>query len=684
MALRNRNLLTCFVCDGRFQPRLMTRINGDENAAKSEIAIRRRQELFRPPLDVNADTKICTNCNQSIRNEISAIEEDPACLRINVLTQTRSSTCLICNIDEDLRRLSVECRAHVFILKDIYIPENVKSCAHHLDEQGYILQPLVIGLRYINRPYVIRGEILQSFLQGVRHVAKNLTRIYDENSLSDSEFEYLYPVNKQQFSELFTYFDRVRQEDYYRYVSKKDLLMFLCKMRHGLSDDFVRVMFGYSSRQAVSLAFTLVRKSLMQRFVPTNIGFNAITRESYIERHVTDFANVLYNPEPQIPRAITFIDGTYSYIQKSSNFRVLRQSYCVHKGRHLLKPILIVAPDGYIIDIQGPYFSDSKNNDAAILQNELELDGNIMRRWFQENDIVVVDRGYRDAAEILGHLGIVHKMPALMLPNQHQLSTEDANDSRLITKSRWIVESRNGHIKSMFKFLQQNIQIQHLSHLSDFYRIAGAIINRYRPPILMEGADAQLAQRLLEKASEPNVVQALVEVENLNTRNAQRWVRLDAEQLQDFPILTLDFIKTLTIGVYQVKLAPSYVQDKLQRDHDEEFQFETLRDINRLPWPGLLRVRVFSRFRSAAKYQLWISYRPTNNEEINSEEESIDGYYCTCKSGARTVGTCAHIASVIWYLGYARHQPNIRYPLTQLLGSVHDAGNRPQPQNIVR
>ncbi len=31
-------------------------------------------------------------------------------------------------------------------------------------------------------------------------------------------------------------------------------------------------------------------------------------------------------------------------------------------------------------------------------------------------------------------------------------------------------------------------------------------------------------------------------------------------------------------------------------------------------------------------------------------------YMCRCPSGLRTVGTCSHIAGVIMYLGYNRHQ----------------------------
>ncbi|XP_011688840.1 PREDICTED: uncharacterized protein LOC105450605 [Wasmannia auropunctata] len=100
------------------------------------------------------------------------------------------------------------------------------------------------------------------------------------------------------FQELFTYCDRVPHLG--GYITKKDLLMFLCKIRQGLSDEFLKVIFQYPSRQATSMAISKVRKSLIQRFVPSNIGFDAITRD-YIERHVTEFVNELYNTESLIP-----------------------------------------------------------------------------------------------------------------------------------------------------------------------------------------------------------------------------------------------------------------------------------------------------------------------------------------------------------------------------------------------
>lgn len=231
------------------------------------------------------------------------------------------------------------------------------------------------------------------------------------------------PINKQQFEELLKYCDPVLQNGKLRYVSRKNLLVFLCKMKQGLSDNFLKIIFDYSNRQTVSSVVTYVRTSLLQRFVPTNIGPKSITRQEFIMQHVTEFANELYNPQPEEPRAVAVIDSTYAYIHKSNNFRVLRQSYSVHKNRHLLKPTLVVAPDGYILMIFGPYFSDAQNNDAEILRQEFERDADTLKDWFQDDDIVLVDKGYRDTIPLLQRLGIDHKMPALLEHRQRQLPT---------------------------------------------------------------------------------------------------------------------------------------------------------------------------------------------------------------------------------------------------------------------
>lgn len=427
------------------------------------------------------------------------MERDPTCMRINVLSQTRSASCLICNQEHDVQRLSLQARVNIFITSDIYIPSNVRSCQNHLDGKGFLLRPLHTGLRFINRPYVIRGQELQMFIQELRKNVLTSSQ-YEDEDFDEEDFKVMTSLTKAQFRDLFLFYDPVPKQGINSYVKKKDLLTFLTKMKQGICDNVLKVIFNYSSRQLVSSVIQKVRQSLLSRFMPQNIGFQALTRADYIQQHVTDFANTLYNAEPNIPKVITYVDGTYAYIEKSRNFRMLRQSYCVHKGHHLIKPVLVVAPDGYILDIQGPYFSDSRNNDAALLRDQFERDVNGMREWFQANDILIVDRGYRDAVELLEQLDIRYHMPELLERGQRQLTTAQANSSRLVTKTRWIVEARNGYIKNIFHFLAQVIRMPHTSHVGDVYRIAGGIINRYHEPIQMEGADAELALTLLARS----------------------------------------------------------------------------------------------------------------------------------------------------------------------------------------
>ena len=109
------------------------------------------------------------------------------------------------------------------------------------------------------------------------------------------------------------------------------------------------------------MLISVVRRSMMIRFVQENIGLEAITRQQFIAEHVIPFANELHNDNPNALKAISIVNGTYSYIEKSRNYRTLRQIYSVHKGRHLVKPVMMTAPDDYILDIHGPYFADERN-----------------------------------------------------------------------------------------------------------------------------------------------------------------------------------------------------------------------------------------------------------------------------------------------------------------------------------
>lgn len=492
--------LICYVCNKRFtSSRQLSRVSAGDRAEEVLGIARNRRRSLGNAREPEGNIRICFNCKVSINEELRILDENllQVCLKLNVVVTSGNHSSVICGSEEDTHRVTMKNRAFVFLESNIFMPADTRTCPHHLDESTCFVHLFLTGLQSINRPIIVDGDEFNSFLQGVR-VAKQPLGFIDIESLSDNDFQILIGLSKDQFADMFSFCDRVpiivnEEVTGYRYVSKKDRFMFLTKLRQGLSDDLLKVMYGYSSRQNTSSVVALVRESLELRFVSQNVGLDAITRDDFINNQVTPFSNQLFNPEPDIPRVILIIDGTYSYIQKCRNFRVLRQYFNVHKSRHLLKPVMVVPPDDYILDVQGPYFSDARNNDAHLLRNEFDRDADRIRSYLQEDDILIVDRGYRDAVELLDRLGVAHKMPALLARSQAQLTTEEANETRLITKIRWVVEARNGHIKSIFKFLANVQSITHARHLGSYYRIAAAIINRYHPSLTMRGVDELFA-----------------------------------------------------------------------------------------------------------------------------------------------------------------------------------------------
>ena len=97
---------------------------------------------------------------------------------------------------------------------------------------------------------------------------------------------------------------------------------------------------------------------------------------------------------------------------------------------------MCVFPDGYILDAQGPYYSDSKNNDASTFKHDLDKNISGLVEFLQPGDVVIMDRGYLDCPEYLHGLGLDSDMPRFMDRTDSQLSTEDANASRVVTKTR--------------------------------------------------------------------------------------------------------------------------------------------------------------------------------------------------------------------------------------------------------
>lgn len=88
----------------------------------------------------------------------------------------------------------------------------------------------------------------------------------------------------------------------------------------------------------------------------------------------------------------------------------------------------------------GPFLADSRNNDASIAKNIFINNEQNILNWLHDDDVVVIDRGFRDAVRTINRFGFNVQMPEF-LNGRKQMSTREANHSRIVTKVRWIIES---------------------------------------------------------------------------------------------------------------------------------------------------------------------------------------------------------------------------------------------------
>lgn len=91
----------------------------------------------------------------------------------------------------------------------------------------------------------------------------------------------------------------------------------------------------------------------------------------------------------------------------------------------------------------------------------------------------MLDRGFLDSIDsLIENYNLVPKMPHFLSKNEDQFTTSQANETRFITKCRWVVEALNAFLKRSFKSLSRENN-KNLLHLMQDYRIAGALVNKY-------------------------------------------------------------------------------------------------------------------------------------------------------------------------------------------------------------
>jgi hypothetical protein len=201
-----------------------------------------------------------------------------------------------------------------------------------------------------------------------------------------------------------------------------------------------------------------------------------------------------------------------------------------------------------------------------------------------------------------------------------------------------------------FANILNNLNILYIE--SDFKNIC-AIINLFRPPIAkVDDEDhIQAYNEMVILSSKENLFQKRVD-STYKARILKSKKRFDVKTIV-FPDLTEEYIQSLTHGVYQLKQAIPYTKEHI--DKEGNFLFELYEEeIN------ILHVKIRSRYSNQLTHNIWVGYEP--EAKLTEGQTPIQSWYCDCKAGARVFGMCAHITSLLWYLGIGRHNPEKLMP----------------------
>jgi hypothetical protein len=255
----------------------------------------------------------------------------------------------------------------LWIKSRILVPENNRTCKHHLSD-GIFLPEAIKLITATKSSAEITGQQAAKWLISLTTRLAQKHRPIDfclSSGMTNVDYKLLTGISKDPFDQLV----QILKESDMRESSNRDLRnalgIFLVMLRLNLSQRVLAFLFGISNQSVISTTIGTVSKILLTKFVPLHLGYKHLTRDQLMQHQRKMYHTILDRDEEDM---ILILDGTYRNVEKSTNFYIQRRSYNFKK-RNLFKPMMVVTPDGYVIEADGLYFSDGKNNDAKILEH---------------------------------------------------------------------------------------------------------------------------------------------------------------------------------------------------------------------------------------------------------------------------------------------------------------------------
>ncbi|KAL1493831.1 hypothetical protein ABEB36_009517 [Hypothenemus hampei] len=243
-----------------------------------------------------------------------------------------------------------------------------------------------------------------------------------------------------------------------------------------------------------------------------------------------------------------------------------------------------------LYDLAGPF--EGNLNDATILQQVLREDHDIRS---------LLKKGF----EVL--------MPALK-GKRNQLTTKESNESRMVTKIRWVVEAVHGNIAQKDRLLHHQFRNRMLSDAGVYCNVACLLHNltgkRFNTDVEKISVVIERMKRSMDMV---NVLAEKIKSKNYNLKTVP-FKEITSKDLPDFPEMTVEDLEFFFTGLYQLSQAMSYLGEMLDDSN-------TLLPAYLKNEPGIVRFKVKSRHIKRKTYKCYIHY-DTNEIGLNS----IKGY----------------------------------------------------------
>jgi hypothetical protein len=143
-----------------------------------------------------------------------------------------------------------------------------------------------------------------------------------------------------------------------------------------------------------------------------------------------------------------------------------------------VKYFLACAPSGYVMHVGSPYAPAGRAADGRILPYELMVCENF-RTFANRGGVWLADYGFRGSK--------VPENVELRLPRRaaagEQMTAEDNDFNRDITRLRWLIEADNNRLKN-FRYFRDVLSWKEVPNVKQYMTVACFLFNRWHQPLL--------------------------------------------------------------------------------------------------------------------------------------------------------------------------------------------------------